>query len=172
MSNVVLDRPVDQSLASRGRPFYLALDPDPIFAVLHVPEGSRTGTGIVFCPPFGWDELCTYRSLRAWADSLVADGHVALRMDLPGTGDSGGSPRDPERLKAWTQAAASGADWLRSAQGCERIVAIGIGLGGTVAVKAVADGAPIDDLVLWSVFARGTLVMRELRTFAEMAAAE
>ena len=52
MSNVVLDRPAGESRASRGRPFYLALDPDPVFAVVHAPdEGSRTGTGVVFSPP-------------------------------------------------------------------------------------------------------------------------
>ena len=173
MSDLAPETAVETLVASRGRSLYLALDPDPVFAVVHAPAGtSRSSTGVVLCPPFGWDELCTHRSLRAWADTLAAAGHAALRFDLPGTGDSGGSPSDPGRLAAWTAAVAGAAEWLRASQDCERIVAIGLGLGGMLALRALADGAPIDDLVLWSVPARGSLLLREMRAFAQMAASE
>jgi pimeloyl-ACP methyl ester carboxylesterase len=173
VSDLATEAAVDELLGSRGRSFYLTLDPDPVFAVLHAPERTgRSSTGVVLCPPFGWDELCTHRSLRGWADALAAGGHAALRIDLPGTGDSGGSPRDPGRLAAWTAAVAAAADWLRAAQECERIVAIGLGLGGMLALRALALGAPIDDLVLWSVPVRGSLLVREMRAFAQMASGE
>jgi pimeloyl-ACP methyl ester carboxylesterase len=173
MSDLAPQTAVDERLASRRRSFYLVLDPDPVFAVLHAPEpGGRPSTGVVLCPPFGWDELCTHRSLRDWADALAWAGHATLRIDLPGTGDSGGSPRDPGRLTAWTAAVGAAAAWLRSTQECERIVAIGIGLGGMLALRALALGAPIDDLVLWSVPVRGSLLVREMRAFARMAASE
>jgi pimeloyl-ACP methyl ester carboxylesterase len=173
MTDLAPETTVDTLVASRGQSLYLTLDPDPVFAVLHAPAGtSRSSTGVVLCPPFGWDELCTHRSLRAWADALAAAGHPALRLDLPGTGDSGGSATDPGRLAAWTAAVAAAADWLRASQDCERIVAIGLGLGGMLALRALAGGAPIDDLVLWSVPARGTLLLREMRAFAQIAAGE
>jgi pimeloyl-ACP methyl ester carboxylesterase len=153
------------------RSLYLTVSPNPVFAVLHTPAADqRSGIGVVLCPPFGWDELCTHRSLRAWADALAQAGHAALRIDLPGTGDSGGNPRDPARVNAWTGAIAAGGAWLGATQDCERIVAIGVGLGGMLAVRAVAQGEEIDDLVLWSVPARGRLLLRELRAFAQMAA--
>ncbi len=174
MTDLAPETALDTLLATRGRSLYLTLDRGPVFAVLHEPPAgtARTGTGVVLCPPFGWDELCTHRSLRAWADVLAAAGHPALRFDLPGTGDSGGSPFDPGRLAAWTEAVAAAAEWLCASQECERIVAIGLGLGGMLALRALADGAPIDDLVLWSVPARGSLLLREMRAFAQMAASE
>ena len=55
-------------------------------------------------PPFGWDELSAHRSLRAWAGALASAGHTALRMDLPGTGDSGGSANEPGLVSTWCSA--------------------------------------------------------------------
>jgi pimeloyl-ACP methyl ester carboxylesterase len=147
---------------------YLLTEPDPVYAVAHIPDGPRSNIGVLFCPPFGSDELCTRRSLRAWATVSAGDGHAALRIDLPGSGDSGGSPRAPGRMAAWMSSVGAAAQWLRASQHCERVVAVGIGLGGVVALAAVADGAAVDDLVLWSVPARGRLLLRELRAFAQL----
>jgi pimeloyl-ACP methyl ester carboxylesterase len=163
-----LERPKDWEHA-----LYLELDCGPVFATVHEPTASpRSGIGVVFCPPFGWAELCVHRSTRAWAEKLAANGHTALRLDFPGSGDSAGAPRDPARLPAWMAAAAGAAAWLRASESCERIVAIGIGLGGMIALAAIGDGAPIDDAVLWAVPRRGGLLLRELRTFAQMASNE
>jgi pimeloyl-ACP methyl ester carboxylesterase len=173
MTELVPDAIDAPPLATRGRSFYLATAPDPVFAVLHLPgRTAHTNTGVVICSPFGWDELSAHRSLRCWADALAQAGHPTLRFDLPGTGDSGGSARDPRRLDAWTAAVEAAASWLRASEGCERIAAIGIGLGGIVAYRALALGAPIDDLVLWAVPARGRMFMRELQAFARILDAE
>ncbi len=163
-----------ESLPPHGRALYLALAPDPLFAILHAPVGAAGPwpLGVLVCPPFGWDELSAHRSLRVLAGELAEAGIPALRFDLPGSGDSGGSPRDPRRLDAWTDAVAGAARWLHSEAGCERIVAIGIGLGGMLACRAVAQGASIDDLVLWAVPAQGSVLVREMRAFARLAEAE
>lgn len=154
------------------RPLYIDADPDPVFGVWHpAPTASARGTAVLICPPFGWEEICSYRSRRDWAAQLARSGHPALRIDLPGTGDSGGSPSDPARLEAWTAAVGATAGWLRAASGCERVAAIGIGLGGVAVWSALVDGASIDDLVLWAVPARGRTLVRELRAFAHLNAA-
>lgn len=169
----LIERAVLERLRERERALYLELEAGPAFAVVHEPMASRrSGIGVVFCPPFGWAELCVHRSTRAWAEKVAASGHTALRLDLPGTGDSAGTPRDPARLASWIAAVAGAASWLRESQDCDRIVAIGIGLGGMVALAAIADGAAIDDAVLWGVPRRGGLLLRELRTFAQMATNE
>jgi len=54
------------------------------------------------CPPFGWEEMCSHRSRRAWALMLASLGYPTARLDLPSTGNSGGVPSDPNRLDAWT----------------------------------------------------------------------
>jgi hypothetical protein len=151
------------------QPLYLASRPDPTFVTYHRPAdtGARN-TAVLLCPPFGFDEVCAYRSLRHWALTLAAQGYPTLRLSLPATGDSGGAPRDPERLGAWTSATAIAADWLRRASGADRVVAIGIGLGGALACSAVAEGAPIDDLVLWGVPSRARSLVRQLRAFSQL----
>ncbi len=156
-------------IAASARSLYLTIGTDRVFAVLDLPEeAARTRTGVVIVPPFGWDELCAHRSMRRWARTLATNGRATLRIDLPGTGDSTGSPRDPHRVATWTTAVSQSADWLRT-QECDRIVAIGVGLGGMLALRAVCDGASIDDLVLWAVPARGSSLLRELHAFAQMA---
>jgi pimeloyl-ACP methyl ester carboxylesterase len=158
-------------LVSAGAPVWLALEPDPVLCHLHTPPpGQATSTGVLIVPPFGWDEMCSYRGRRAWAGALAAAGYPALRLDLPGTGDSGGTPRDPDRLGAWTQAVVQAATWLRKQTGVARVTAIGIGLGGMLAVRAIAFDAAIDDLVLWDVPARGRFLVRTLRAQSAMIA--
>jgi pimeloyl-ACP methyl ester carboxylesterase len=110
--------------------------------------------------------MCSYRSRREWASHLAAAGFATLRIDFPGSGDSSGGPRDPERLRAWTDAVGACARWLSGTTGARRVVAVGIGLGGAIAYRALALGAPIDDLVLWGVSARGRKHVRELRAFS------
>lgn len=155
---------VGAGCAGHGAPVYLPLEPDPVLAFLHTPPaGSTRGTGVLLCPPFGWEEIVTYRSRRTWAVELARAGHPALRIDLPGTADSAGSARDPGRLDVWVAAIWQAAEWLRMTSGCERLAALGIGLGGLIVTKASAEGAPIDDLILWNVPARGRKIIRELR---------
>jgi alpha/beta superfamily hydrolase len=147
-----------------------ALYLDDVFALYH-PAAGTGGPAVLLCPPLGWDDVCSYRARRDWAERLAATGKPALRFDYPGTGDSGGSPSDAGRVAAWTRAAAGAASWLRTESGRRRLVAIGIGLGGLIAWRAAAEGAPIDDLVLWGTPATGRALVRELRAFSRLESA-
>lgn len=155
-------------------PIYLRADEGEAFlAVLHRPGATPTGTAVLIVPPFGYDHLCAYRSLRAWATQLAAAGHAVLRYDPPATGDSAGAPEDGDVVGRWVRTAAAGARWLRSESGggARRVVAAGLGLGGLIALEAVRTGAPIDDLVLWGAPARGRGYLRELRMFSRLGVA-
>lgn len=149
--------------------FYLLPHGEPIFAIYDdADRTAQSDVDVLICPPFGWDDMCSYRSRRDWAERLARDGHPTLRLDLPGTGDSAGQPGDPGRLDAWTEAITAGAEWLRTQGECRRIAAIGIGLGGLLAWRSASFGAPIDDLVLWAVPSRGKTLVRELRAFSRL----
>jgi alpha-beta hydrolase superfamily lysophospholipase len=151
-----------------GRPVYLDIEPDPVFGLLHAPATGPRATAVLIAPPWGWDAVASYRSLRVWAQHLAGDGYVTLRFDFPASGDSGGAPGDAARLEAWVAAITAAADWLRTDSGCGRIATVGLGLGGLVAGKAVAGGARIDDLVLWGAAARGRAFVREQRAFSQL----
>jgi hypothetical protein len=158
---------------------WLGLEPNPALAFLYqstsdsqpVPQDGgppAARTAVLFCPAFGWEEMCSYRGRRVWAQMLARSGFPAATSSLPGGGDSGGSPRDPGQLEAWTEAVSQAAAWLSGATGAERVCALGIGFGGLLAGRAVAAGAAIDDLILWGVPARGRMWLREMRAYAEM----
>jgi alpha-beta hydrolase superfamily lysophospholipase len=142
---------------------------EPVFGQMHMPaEREQHETAVLLCPPFGWDDICSYRSRRTWAQQLAAAGHPTLRIDLPAAGDSGGSPNDSGRLDAWTAAVASAAGWLGASTGRTRVAAIGVGLGGMLICRAAAKGAPIAEAVLWAVPSKGRAFVRELRAFGRM----
>lgn len=154
-----------------GGPLVLAVNPDPVLAFLHPSRSAKDkGIAVLLCPPFGWEEVCSHRARRTWADALAEAGFPAARLELPSTGDSGGSPGDADRLEAWTGAVDQAAEWLRETTGAERVAAIGIGLGGLLAYRAAARGAPLDDLALWAVRARGKALLREMRAYASVVA--
>jgi len=157
-------------MTDRDRTLYLSGGGSPpVHAVYHPAVGRvRRGVGVVFCAPFGWDEVCSYRSRRDWAQALASDGYPSVRPTYPSAGDSAGSPRDPGRLDAWTDAIALAASWLRAETRVQRIVAIGMSLGGLIAYRAAAAGAPIDDLVLWGTPARGRAWVREVTAFSQL----
>lgn len=135
---------------------------------LHAPDADGGGPSVVIVPPFGWEDVSSHRARRAWADRIGAGGACALRLDLPGTGDSGGGPLDPGLVAAWIDAVGRAAAHLRDLRPDQRVVAIGLGMGGLLAWAAAADGAAIDDLVLWGVPARGRALVRELKAFAAL----
>jgi alpha-beta hydrolase superfamily lysophospholipase len=156
------------------RALYLDGGAHPIFAMFDAPpEGTPTqSTAVLLSPPLGWQDVSSYRARRDWALALAAAGHPTLRIDLPGTGDSGGGPRDPGLLRAWIAALSAAAGCLRPLSGCSRVAAVGFGLGGLILYRALAEGAPVNDVVLWGVSGRGRAHTRENRAFTRLEQAQ
>jgi alpha-beta hydrolase superfamily lysophospholipase len=149
------------------RALYFDVRGEPAIGLFH-PASGTAGPSVLICPPFGREDATSYRSRRWWAESLADAGMPALRFDLPGTGDSGGGIGAPGRLESWLAAVDAAARLLHAETGRARTAAIGIGLGGMLAVAALEAGAPIDDLVLWGAPASGRALVRELAMFARI----
>lgn len=148
---------------------YLDVGGTAVFSVLHRPTAvPARDTAVLVCPPFGWEEQCSYRTLREWAARLARAGYPTLRLTFPGCGDSAGSPRDPDRVQAWTESVAVAASALRAASNTSSVIALGISLGGLIAYRAAAHGADLDGLVLWATPSRAKSLTRELRAFSRL----
>lgn len=152
------------------RPTYLETAPDPTFALYHEAAARPGAAAVLICPPWGWDEVASYRSRRAWAERLAAAGHPTLRCEPQATGNSGGSPRDPRRLEAWIDSISTAADWLRATSGCPAVAVLGLGLGGLLAREALQRGARFEELVLWAAPVSGRSFARETRAFSRLQA--
>lgn len=153
---------------SGARGFYLDCG-EPVFALFDGPagEGPRR-PGVLICPPWGWDELASYRSRRRWAEMLAAEGHPVLRIDLPATGDSGGDLAAPELLDQWVEAIVKAGEWLRAEGGAAGLALLGLGLGGLLAEEALARGLVAEELVCWGAPPSGRHFAREMRAFAAL----
>ena len=144
----------------------------PVLGHLHHPEDEQGGIGVVMVPPLGWEDVCTYRPLRAAAGVLAAAGIPVLRYDLPGTGDSAGGPRDEDLLESWIASVGAAADELRAATGVQDVAVMGVRLGAMIALAAVAQGVDVQDLILWGPQSTGRAYLRELRIFKNLEVVE
>ena len=134
---------------------------------IHRPQ-AQARHGVVIVPPFGWEEVCSYRPLREMAEMLSAEGIAVLRYDLPATGDSSGDASDHGLVDAWISSVDAAAAELRVATGVSAISVIGIRMGALLALAAAARNAAIGDLVLWGGAALGRTLLRELRAFRNL----
>jgi pimeloyl-ACP methyl ester carboxylesterase len=142
--------------------------PYSLIGHIDLPETQWQSLGALIVPPFGWEEISSYRPLRFLGKALAASGIPALRFDLPGTADSSGSALDGGLFEAWIQSVWDAAAELRAVTGVVDVAAVGIRLGAMLAVSAADRGANLQDLVLWGAAASGRAMLRELRAFGNL----
>jgi alpha-beta hydrolase superfamily lysophospholipase len=149
---------------------YLQIGGESTFTAYHSPAPRRTiSTAVLIVPPFGWEDVASYRARRVWADHLATRGHHVVRIDLPGTGDSDGELNVPGRYETWRDAVLGAGAWLRDESKAPRLAVIGIGTGGYLAVDAVARGRA-DEAVLWATPQTGKRYLREFAAFSALEA--
>ena len=149
---------------------WLTASTGPVLAWLH-PGAPAPPVGVLFVPPFGWDNMASYTPRRRWAEELAATGVPVVRFDLPATGDSSGEPSMTGLVGGWVDSVATAAAWLRERSGCTAVVALALSAGGLLALKAAADGAPIDHFALWATQSSGAGFIRETTVFSRLEAA-
>lgn len=121
---------------------------------VHEPaEPSRAAT-IIVCPPIGYEESCARHGLIAIARTLAANGYQTLRIDYPGTADSGGDAD----LDRWIDAVTVAVDAAAPAP----VILCGIRIGGLVAALA-AERVVVSGLAVWAPVVSGRRYVRELQ---------
>ena len=136
---------------------------DGCFGWLHRGHGRR---GIVLCSAFGHEEMRAYRGWRMLAEQLAVRGFHVLRFDYPGTGDSGGTETDPDRLAAWRGGISAAIDFLRSATPAETVLLVGLRLGAALAMMVAEDSPHVDGIACLAPVVVGRSYLRELRLLA------
>lgn len=133
---------------------------DSCAAWLHAPTGGRrSDLGVVLCPALGRDERCTHRPLRILAERLSQAGHLVIRFDLPGFGDSADVEEAQDALPSWIAAARAASDLLRSL-GAANVTLGGFRFGAALAALSAQDG---DQLLLIAPVASGRSWIKRLR---------
>lgn len=140
---------------------------DAVFGLYHA-SADPVGAPVLICPPWGWDEVASHRTRWLWAERLAEAGHPTLRFDLPGCGDSDGTPAAAGLVDRWVAATAAAAEWLRSRAAADRVAALGLGLGGLLVQEAIARGAPIEAAAIWASPPSGRHFVREMRAFSRL----
>jgi uncharacterized protein len=117
---------------------------------------------VLLCNPFGEEAARAHRIYRVLATRLERAGYATLRFDYGGTGDSMGDA-DDGTVERWVADIGVAARTLATQSNAQRLVAVGLRLGGTLAALAAAQGAvKLRHLVLWDPVVDGGAYLREL----------
>jgi pimeloyl-ACP methyl ester carboxylesterase len=151
-------------------PFFSESRGEALFSWLHrINQISSRRDGIIICPPVGYEQIHSHRSLSHLADAIAMKGLPVVRFDYHGTGDSAGRDEDPERYGRWLDSIRDMATWMRGELGCRQISLVGLRLGAALAAK-VAESQAVDGLVLWAPVSKGRNYVREMKALSLTAA--
>jgi pimeloyl-ACP methyl ester carboxylesterase len=151
--------------STKVEPTYFDSGDHRLFGWLHQPSfGTARGTGLVICNPFGFEAVCSHRSLRTVAAMAAGVGIPTLRFDYQGTGDSADIDPHANQLEVWSNDVLAAIDALQRLTGVERVYLLGIRLGALLAVMAARHRNSLAGIILISPIISGRRYLRELRT--------
>lgn len=155
---------LSQSSARLEEPLYFASGEHRLFGWLHRPDQQGAAIGLVICNPFGYEAICSHRSVRTFAEAAAASGVPTLRFDYVGTGNSDDLDPSAEQISIWTQDVLAAVRELQRASGVERVCLLGFRLGALLASLAAAQCEAVTSLILVAPVISGRRYLRELRT--------
>jgi alpha-beta hydrolase superfamily lysophospholipase len=150
--------------ARLARVIYFDSGEHRLFGWLHTPSAEKARVGLVLCNPFGYEGICSHRSVRKLADVAASLGVPALRFDYTGTGDS--SDLDPyaDQIERWIQDIVAAVTELQKRTGVEQVCLLGLRLGALLATLAANRCQVVRSLALLAPVISGRRYLRDLRT--------
>ena len=126
------------------------------------------GTAVLFLSPWGFEEMCVRKFWRILAEDLADIGVASLRLDYAGTGDALDLADEGKGLEPWHETALAAAAKLKTLSGCERLILVSQGLGGTIAATLAERLASIDGIAFLAPVVSGRAYLRELTVWSKM----
>ena len=127
-----------------------------------------TGTAVLFLSPWGFEEMCVRKFWRILAEDLADIGIASLRFDYAGTGDALDVADEGEGLSLWQETVLAAVNKLKSLSGCERLILISQGLGGSIATTLAERLSDIDGIAFLAPVISGRAYLRELTVWSKM----
>lgn len=143
--------------------FYFGGHHTPLFGLYHAPQGLRArAAAVVICQPHGHEYIRCHRALRILGDLLARSGFAVLRFDYAGCGDSAGDAAEDGDLEQWRLDVSAAVRECRALSGRDRIAAVGLRLGASLALLAAQAHETLDSLVLWNPVLDGARYLDEV----------
>jgi alpha-beta hydrolase superfamily lysophospholipase len=146
-------------------PFYFKSANRSLFGWLYTPSADAPAeVGMVVCKAFGYESVCSYRTVRKLVDAAVAGGTPVLRFDYTGTGDSEDLEAGVDQSQAWTADIVAAVAELKRRTGVKQVCLLGLRLGASLAVLAARQTPDVTALALVAPIIDGRRYVKELRT--------
>lgn len=131
----------------------LVIPGTPAFGILSSPavEATRSGHAILLLNAGSTRRIGSSRMSVDQARRWASQGHVVLRLDLAGIGDSNVRPGRPLNMSYPNEAmldVKAAFDYLQHAAGVRKVHACGLCAGAYHALKAARDGVPFQSITL------------------------
>ncbi|WP_168878749.1 alpha/beta fold hydrolase [Rhizobium sp. P28RR-XV] len=131
-------------------------------------EVSSRNIAVLFLSPWGFEEMCVRKFWRILAEDLADIGIPSLRFDYAGTGDALDIADEGDGLTPWQETAFAAAAELKRLSGCERLILVSQGLGGTIAATLAERLPDIDGIAFLAPVISGRAYLRELTVWSKM----
>lgn len=153
----------DHATTPGVQPLFFGSIGQGLFGQYHPANGGSAPGALLICAPFGHEDLCAYRSLRALAHAAAQAGTATLRFDYAGCGNSASLAVDADELDAWVDSVIEAARTLRALSGASHITVLGVRLGATLATLAAPRINGLSDLIAVAPVVSGRTYLRELK---------
>jgi alpha-beta hydrolase superfamily lysophospholipase len=125
---------------------------------------SVAAIGIVICKPFGYEAVCSHRSVRTLVAAAVGVGTPVLTFDYLGCGDSHDIEPGADQLQVWTADVVAAVGELTRRTGVKQVCLLGLRLGATLAILAARHCPEVAALALVAPVIEGRRYVKELKT--------
>jgi len=152
------------NLRKQVNPMYFGSAGGSLFGCYHPPMSREIRRcGVLLCYPMGHEYIRSHRAYRTLAVRLSRQGFPSFRFDYCGSGDSEGDHSDV-RFDDWLDDVRAAAEHFKDLCGCERLVLVGLRMGGTVGMIVGARENIFDKMVLWHPVLAGARYLGELES--------